>query len=67
MPAGLRRAYVLSEWVWNLREPRGGKVMEFDLLDLYGRASDWTGTKVRGAVSTWMLPRYATDGRSDLS
>lgn len=25
--------------------------MELDLLDLYGRASEWTGAKVRGAVS----------------
>jgi uncharacterized protein (TIGR03086 family) len=25
--------------------------MELDLLDLYGRASEWTGTKVRGAAS----------------
>ena len=24
--------------------------MEFDLLELYGRASDWTGSKVPGAV-----------------
>ncbi len=24
--------------------------MDFDLLDLYGRASEWTGSKVRGAV-----------------
>ena len=30
--------------------------MEFDLLDLYGRASDWTGTKVRGAVSDLDAP-----------
>jgi uncharacterized protein (TIGR03086 family) len=25
--------------------------MELDLLDLYGQASEWTGTKVRGAAS----------------
>lgn len=25
--------------------------MELDLLDLYGRASEWTGTKVQGAAS----------------
>jgi uncharacterized protein (TIGR03086 family) len=25
--------------------------MELDLLDLYGRASEWAGTKVRGAAS----------------
>lgn len=30
--------------------------MEFDILDLYGRASDWTFTKVRGAVSTLDSP-----------
>ena len=24
--------------------------MEFDLLDLYGRASEWTRNKVRGVV-----------------
>jgi uncharacterized protein (TIGR03086 family) len=30
--------------------------MEFDLLDLYGRASAWTGTKVQGAVSKLDAP-----------
>jgi uncharacterized protein (TIGR03086 family) len=30
--------------------------MDLDLLDLYGRASDWTGTKVRGAVSDLEAP-----------
>ncbi len=30
--------------------------MERDLLDLYGRASEWTGTKVRGAASNLELP-----------
>jgi uncharacterized protein (TIGR03086 family) len=30
--------------------------MEFDLLDLYGRASDWTGTKVQGAASKLDAP-----------
>lgn len=30
--------------------------MEFDLLDLYGRASEWTGTKVRGAASQLDAP-----------
>jgi uncharacterized protein (TIGR03086 family) len=30
--------------------------MERDLLDLYGRASDWTGAKVRGAASKFDAP-----------
>jgi len=30
--------------------------MELDLLDLYGRASAWTATKVRGAVSQLDAP-----------
>lgn len=30
--------------------------MEFDLLDLYGQASEWTGTKVRGAASKLDAP-----------
>jgi uncharacterized protein (TIGR03086 family) len=30
--------------------------MELDLLDLYGRTSDWTGTKVRGAASRLDAP-----------
>jgi uncharacterized protein (TIGR03086 family) len=30
--------------------------MEYDLLELYGRASDWTGTKVRGASSKLDAP-----------
>jgi hypothetical protein len=30
--------------------------MNFDLLDLYGRASDWAGTKVRGAASDLDAP-----------
>jgi uncharacterized protein (TIGR03086 family) len=30
--------------------------MELDLLDLYGRASEWAGTKVRGAASQLDLP-----------
>jgi uncharacterized protein (TIGR03086 family) len=30
--------------------------MDLDLLDLYGRASDWTGTKVRGAVANLNAP-----------
>jgi uncharacterized protein (TIGR03086 family) len=30
--------------------------MDFDLLDLYERASVWTGTKVRGAVSQLDAP-----------
>lgn len=30
--------------------------MDLDLLDLYGRASDWTKTKVRGAVSNLGAP-----------
>ena len=30
--------------------------MELDLLDLYGRASDWTGVKVRGATTKLDAP-----------
>ena len=30
--------------------------MEFDLLDLYGHASEWAGTKVQGAVSDLDAP-----------
>ena len=30
--------------------------MDLDLLELYERASDWTGTKVRGAVSELDAP-----------
>jgi uncharacterized protein (TIGR03086 family) len=30
--------------------------MDLDLLDLYGRASEWTGTKVRGAQSELDAP-----------
>jgi uncharacterized protein (TIGR03086 family) len=30
--------------------------MDLDLLDLYGHASEWTGTKVRGAVSDLDAP-----------
>jgi hypothetical protein len=30
--------------------------MDLDLLDLYGRASEWTATKVRGAVTQLDAP-----------
>jgi uncharacterized protein (TIGR03086 family) len=30
--------------------------MDFDLLDLYGQASEWAGSKVRGAVSDLDAP-----------
>src|SRR5271163_675928 len=40
----------VQRWVWKTRE-REEEMMDLDLLDLYGRASDWTSTKVEGAVS----------------
>ncbi len=38
--------------------------MDLDLLDLYGRASEWTSTKVAGAASKLDAPRHATGGTS---
>jgi uncharacterized protein (TIGR03086 family) len=35
--------------------------MEFDLLDLYGRASEWTGEKAQGAVSRLDAPTNCDD------
>jgi uncharacterized protein (TIGR03086 family) len=35
--------------------------MEFDLLDLYGRASEWTGAKAKGAVSRLDAPTNCDD------
>ena len=39
--------------------------MDFDLLDLYGQASEWAGTKVDGAVSDLDARRHVMGDGTD--
>ena len=50
--------YLANDWVWMVdrKETRRRNAMDLDLLDLYGQASEWAGSKVRGAVSDLDVP-----------
>jgi uncharacterized protein (TIGR03086 family) len=60
LPAGPELLPVVMSGYW-VREPIEEDVMDLDLLNLYGNASEWAVTKARGAVSDLDAPTTCDD------